>query len=123
MILSIDEVYDILDEVYAEFPEPLFDELNGGVLLLEDTVPDPEAGEDVYILGDYCHDEMGRYINIYYGSFAALFADATDEELYDELYTTLSHEFTHHMESLAGARELEIKDELELQQFREDYQN
>ena len=36
MTLSIDEVGDILDRVCEEFPEALFQELNGGVLLLED---------------------------------------------------------------------------------------
>ena len=44
-------------------------------MLLEDAMPDPEAGEDVYIMGEYCVDELGRYINIYYGSFAALLFD------------------------------------------------
>ena len=47
MILSIDEVNDILDRVYEEFPEELFQELNGGVLLLEEAMPDPELGENV----------------------------------------------------------------------------
>lgn len=119
MILSIDEVYDILDEVYNELPEQLFDGLNGGVLLLEDEVPDPDAGPDVYIMGDYCHDEMGRYINIYYGSFAALFYDEDREVWVDELRTTLRHELTHHVEGLAGERGLEYRDEEELEWFRE----
>ena len=35
MVLSIDEVGGILDGVCEEFPEELFQELNGGVLLLE----------------------------------------------------------------------------------------
>ena len=43
MTLSIDEVGDILDRVCEEFPEALFQELNGGVLLLEEALPDPEA--------------------------------------------------------------------------------
>lgn len=119
MILSIDEVYDILEEVYEEFPQPLFDQLNGGVLLLEDEVPDPDAGEDVYIMGEYCHDEMGRYINIYYGSFAALFREEEREVWVDELRTTLRHELTHHIEGLAGERGLERWDEEELEWLRE----
>lgn len=119
MILSIDEVYDILDEVYNELPEQLFDGLNGGVLLLEDEVPDPDAGSDVYIMGDYCHDEMGRYINIYYGSFAALLFDEDREVWVDELRTTLRHELTHHVEGMAGERGLERWDEEELEWLRE----
>lgn len=119
MILSIDEVYDILDEVYSELPEPLFDGLNGGVLLLEEALPDPDAGEDVYIMGEYCHDEMGRYINIYYGSFVALLSDEGRDVWVEELRTTLRHELTHHVEGLAGERGLERFDEAELAWFRE----
>lgn len=118
MVLSIDEVNDILDEVYGEFPEPLFQGLNGGVLLLEDALPDPDAGEDVYIMGEYCHDSMGRYINIYYGSFAALLYDEPREVWAEELRTTLRHELTHHVEGLAGERSLEYKDSAQLAAFR-----
>ena len=102
MVLSIDEVGGILDGVCEEFPEELFQELNGGVLLLEEALPDPDAGEDVYIMGEYCWDEMGRYINIYYGSFAALLFDEPRRVWEDELRTTLRHELTHHVEGLAG---------------------
>ena len=42
MMLSIDEVNDYLDAVVETFPEVLFDELNGGVNLLEEAVPEPE---------------------------------------------------------------------------------
>ena len=118
MVLTIDEVNDILDEVYNEFPEPLFEGLNGGVLLLEEEKPDPEAGPDVYVMGEYCWDEMGRYINIYYGSFAALLGDDPRQVWVDELRTTLRHELTHHVEGLAGERSLEYKDSAQLAQFQ-----
>lgn len=118
MVLTIDEVNEILDEVYSEFPEPLFNGLNGGVLLLEDEVPDREAGDDVYVMGEYCWDEMGRYINIYYGSFAALLFDEPRQVWVDELRTTLRHELTHHVEGLAGERSLEYKDSAQLAQFK-----
>lgn len=118
MTLSIDEVNEILDRAYDEFPEELFQGLNGGVLLLEDEVKDPEAGRDVYIMGEYCHDEMGRYINIYYGSFAAVLAGEPREVWEDELRVTLRHELTHHVEGLAGERGLEYKDADRLKQFR-----
>ena len=49
MMLSVDEVNDYLDAVAETFPEVLFNELNGGVNLLEDTVPDPEFPEGVSI--------------------------------------------------------------------------
>lgn len=118
MVLTIDEVNDILDQICGEFPEDLFQELNGGVLLLEDAMPDPEAGEDAYIMGEYCVDELGRYINIYYGSFAALLFDEPKHVWEDELRITLRHELTHHVEGLAGERSLEYKDSAQLDAMR-----
>ena len=121
MILSFDQVGDLLDEMAEEFPQEFYADLNGGISLLPEAREDPE-GEDLYIMGEYCNDMMGRYIVLYYGSFAALARqeDWTQEDWEDELYTTLSHEFTHHMEGLAGERGLEIRDELEMEQYRQE---
>ena len=121
MILSFDQAGDLLDEMAEEFPEEFYAQLNGGISLLPEAKEDPE-GEDLYIMGEYCNDMMGRYIVLYYGSFAALARqeDWTQEDWEDELYTTLSHEFTHHMEGLAGERGLEIRDELEMEQYRQE---
>ena len=119
MVLSFDEVGEILDELAEKLPQGLFQSLNGGVLLLEDEVPDPENGPDLYILGEYCVDEMGRYINIYYGSFAALFFDEPREVWEEELDITLRHELTHHVEGLAGERSLEYKDSAQLDAMRQ----
>ena len=122
-MISFDEMGDWLDAIAEQFPQEFYTELNGGIALLPEAMPDPEFPEgEMYFLGEYCCDELGRYINLYYGSFAALFADASDEELYDELYTTLAHEFTHHLESLAGERGLEVKDALELMEYRDLYE-
>ena len=124
MILSIDKVNDLLDEMAERFPEALFDGLNGGVNLLEESVPDPEVPEgEMYILGEYCEDALGRYINLYYGSFAALAErEAWDRQTWeDELYTTLSHELTHHMESRGGLHALDDRDAEELAQWRAEF--
>ena len=121
MMLTIDEVYDILDELAEEIPPALFDSLNGGILLLEDEVADPEAGEDIFVMGEYCWDELGRYINLYYGSFAAVLADEPREVWVEELRTTLRHELTHHVEGLAGDRSLEYRDMEELAAFQSDW--
>ena len=74
-------------------------------------------------MGEYCDDQMGRYINLYYGSFAALAEkeDWTQEDWDEELYTTLAHEFTHHIEGLAMEGGLDRKDEAELAEFRAYY--
>ena len=122
MVLTIDRVNDLLDEMAEEFPEALFDGLNGGVNLLEEAVPDPDfpPGE-MYILGEYCDDLLGRYINLYYGSFAALLAEEDEEVWKDELFATVAHEFTHHMEETAGLHALDDKDAEFLRQAREEY--
>ena len=118
MLLSFDEVGDLLDELAEQIPEPFFQELNGGILLLPEECPDPE-NEGLVILGEYCVDEMGRYINLYYGSFVALFANEPRSVWADELFTTLRHEFTHHVEALAGERSLDDKDAAYLQEYKE----
>ena len=121
MTLTIDQVHELLDEIAESFPAALFDGLNGGVNLLEETVEDPEfpPGE-MYILGEYCDDLLGLYINLYYGSFAALARreDWTEAVWQEELRTTLSHELTHHMENRGGLHALDDRDAEELAQWR-----
>ena len=114
MILSYDEVGEILDAAAEELPERFFEGLTGGILLMEEEQPDLEAGADMYILGEYCEDELGRYILIYYGSFVALFEEEPREVWEEELRITLSHELTHHMENRSGLHALEDRDEAEL---------
>ena len=121
MILTFDQVGELLDEMAEEFPQAFYQDLNGGVCLLPEAKPDPDFPEgEMYILGEYCNDMMGRYINLYYGSFAALAEqeDWTEEDWEDELWETFAHEFTHHVEGLAGERGLEIKDEAFLEEYR-----
>ena len=123
VILSIDEVNEFLDDAAMLFPMEFFEELNGGVNLLEQEVPDPEFPEgEMYILGEFCDDLLGRYINLYYGSFAALAKQEgwTEEIWREELGITLSHELTHHMESRGGLHALDDRDAEELAQWREE---
>lgn len=125
MILSFDQAADALDEIAERFPAALFDGLNGGVNLQEEAVPDPEFPEgEMYILGEYCDDCLGLYINLYYGSFAALAREEDwDEETWlDELYVTLSHELTHHMENRAGLHALDDRDAEELAAWRAEFE-
>lgn len=126
MQLSIDEAEAFLNEIAESFPAALFDELNGGINLLEDRVPDPDfpPGE-MYILGEYCNDMMGRYINLYYGSFSALaqLEDWDRETWESELRATLSHELTHHMEQRSGLHALDDRDAEELAAWRQEYES
>ena len=68
MVLTFDEVGERLDAMAEEFPPVFCRELNGGISLLPEAVEDPEfpPGE-IYIMGEYCDDQMGRYIQLYYG--------------------------------------------------------
>ena len=117
-MFSIEEVNDILDEAAAELPEGIFRDLNGGVSLLRETKlssADPDGG--LYTLGEYHHDQMGRYIVLYYGSIRAVHGRDSREVLRSNLKKLLTHELTHHLESLAGARDLEIEDEVNLNEY------
>ena len=124
MLLSYDEAGALLDQVAEPFPEALFEGLNGGVHLVEEAMPDPEFPQaELYIMGEYREDLLGKYINLYYGSFAAL-AEREDWTLEDwraELHQTLSHELTHHMEGRSGLHALDDKDAEELGGYRRKY--
>ena len=116
-MITIDEMETMLDEIAETVPQAFYQELNGGILLLEEALLDDENSKDndLYILGEYCTDPyMGNFIRLYYGSFAALMPDATPEEIREELRETLFHEFTHHIETLAGEYGLDVKDAQEL---------
>ena len=107
-MLSFDEAGQVLDEAVEALPEGIFRELNGGVNLL----PGAKKSDDGrYILGLYHNDQMGRRVEIFYGSFTALYGDLAPEEFKTHLIATLHHELTHHVEGLAGDRTLERWDE------------
>ena len=117
-MFSIEDVNEILDEVASEFPEEIFAELNGGVSLLPDTKfndADPDGG--LYTLGEYRRDQMGRYIVLYFGSIHAVHGGNSRSQLRANLRKLLAHELTHHLESLAGERDLEIDDERRLNEY------
>lgn len=124
MVLSFEQAGELLDELAEPFPDALFEGLNGGVNFLEKTVEDPDfpVGE-MFVLGEYCEDLLGRYINLYYGSFAAMAEreDWTREDWVRELRDTFSHELTHHMEARGGLHALDDKDEARMAAWRKEY--
>ena len=107
-MLSFEEAGNVLDDLVDELPDKIFDKLSGGVCILEDTV---EGEDGRFTLGCYLTNELGRYIEIYYGSFVALYGEMDDELFRERLKKTLHHELTHHIESMAGDRSLERWDE------------
>lgn len=117
---SIDEVYSILDDISQELPEDFFKELNEGVVLLPELKLHPESRQrdKLYIMGQYVRSITGRHIVIYYGSFKRVYPGISIEKLKIRLRNTLIHEFTHHIESLAGEKGLEIKDDEDMNKYR-----
>ena len=107
-MVTIQQAETMLNEACEALPKEIFRELNGGVNLLPDTRRDEDGS---YILGLYHHDEMGRWVEIFYGSVAALYGRMPDDRFRAELVKTLHHELTHHIEGLAGDRTLERWDE------------
>lgn len=118
-MISIDEMEEMLDEIAQALPEIFYKELNGGILLLPELKLHPSGiGDELYIMGEYHRGGgQGRYIVIYYGSFAKAYEHAPPQVVRERLAETLKHEFTHHLESLAGERGLEKKDEQELARY------
>ena len=117
-MFSIDEINEMLDEIAIELPEEVFRDLNGGVSLLAETKlseADPDGG--LYTLGEYRHDQLGRYIVIYYGSICEVHGRTSRERMKKHLKDLLSHELTHHLESMAGECDLEIQDEMDLDDY------
>lgn len=121
-MVTIDEAQIMLDEIAEELPAGIYKDLNGGILLLPEAKMSPHAvSNDLYILGEYqSGGSMGRLIKIYYGSFAKLFGHLEGDAFKSRLRETLFHEFTHHLEGLAGEKDLEIEDEKQLRRYRKE---
>lgn len=116
-MVSMEEAGAMLDAIAEELPQAFYRELNGGISLLPDVRPGAEPG--LFTMGAYhIHPAMGRYIEIYFGSFERVLGDAAPETYRAQLRKTLTHEFTHHIESLAGERGLEIKDARQIAEYR-----
>lgn len=125
MELTFNQVGELLDEMAEQFPPVFFEELNGGIFLQEEAKEDPLFPEgEVYFMGEYIQDEyLGCSINLYYGSFlaSARNEDWSEETWREELYTTLSHELTHHIEGLANSHHLDDQDEEDLLRYLEEF--
>lgn len=111
-LISLEEMELLLEEITLDFPREIFVKLNGGIVLLPEAKRNEKIKEgNMFILGEYhSGGNMGRYIAIYYGSFRRVFGHLNEKLFKNQLIKTVKHEFTHHLESLAGERDLEIKD-------------
>ncbi len=123
LMITIDEMEAMMAEIVEALPEELFDRLNGGVILLPDEKENKNSkNNDLFILGEYhSGGVMGRYIAIYYGSFMRLYGNLKNKKLRKKLEHTIKHEFTHHLESLAGEKDLEIEDAIKMKKYLSKY--
>ncbi|MCL2194873.1 MAG: metallopeptidase family protein [Oscillospiraceae bacterium] len=118
---TIDDMHAMLDTIAAELPDAFWEKLHGGVIVLPDVKLHPGL-PGVYIMGDYsCRRDYGRSIRMYHGSFVHVHGHLPPEQFQAQLRHTLLHEFTHHLESLAGERGLEIQDKLQLERYRRNH--
>lgn len=119
-MFSLDEVGIMLDGIVDSLPLKVYQNLNGGVLLLPEVRIHPESrAQDLFIVGEYHADwPMGNYIIFYYGSIMRVYGHLQAEGLKEKLTDILWHELTHHLEFLAGEKGLEIKDAQEMERYR-----
>ncbi len=116
---TIDETEDMLNKIAEEMPKEFYNELSGGVVLREELKWHPQnKNNDLYILGEYPRNGgLGNFIVIYYGSMIKTFGNATLENYKNELRKVLKHEFLHHLETLAGVRDLEVEDAIKIKKY------
>ena len=100
-MVTIDQAQEMLDNIAEQLPPEFYNGLNGGIVLMEEAKLSPYAQNN----------------DLYYGSFAKMFSHYSPEAFEYQLRETLLHEFTHHLESLAGERGLEIWDEEQLRKY------
>ncbi len=116
--MTYEECGAILDEIADSLPFELYRELNGGIVLRPEQRLHPYAvNNDLFILGVYVRDNLGRSIKIYYGSIVRVFPNKTLDEYREILRKTLVHEVRHHNEFLAGADDLVYYDDEQISNY------
>ena len=124
---DFEQAREALTKLADSLPTALYRGLNGGVMLLPEVRfhPESRAGAPLYIMGQYNVEPagFGRFITIYYGSFAAVHGHLEEAAFIRELDLVLRHELTHHLESLAGDATLEYIDEDELDEYHRRYRH
>ncbi len=117
-MISYEECGEMLDEIADKLPRELYRELNGGIVLDRSFRVHPCAvNNDLYILGVYIRDNLGKRIVLYYGSFIRVFRNKSKEEYYAHLEKTLRHEVLHHNEFLAGCNDLVFYDDKRIEDY------
>ena len=115
-MMTFSQSEEAIAELVSELPEEILSGLNMGVVLLSDTLYDADG---LVILGQYHVDPMGlgRYVTINYGSMVESYGHLPLDSFRKKLRHVLHHELTHHLESLAGDKSLEVQDEIDRRRY------
>ena len=118
--MTLEEFHLALEEIAENLPPRLFEHLNGGVNIREEALlsPDSVPEEPRYILGQYHHYRvLGRWIDLYYGSFVRSFKDADEKAWKAQIDRVFRHELRHHIEDQAGETALAEEDKKETRAY------
>jgi len=119
MDYTIDDVHEILDEIYENIPQELLKDLNGGVILLDEIKYHEESrNNDLLVLGNYVRFGVRRQINIFFRSFKRAFPKLSHEKLREKLDDLLMHELRHHTEYKARIKDLILEDEDNIEKYK-----
>lgn len=118
-MITYEEALQMLEGIMDEYPHELFKDLSGGVIFEEHSKlhPNSRPGRPLYIMGEYHRDSIGKYITLYYGSFAAVCGHYLPQDFRERLRHTFSHELRHHMEHLSGVRTLNKFDDDRMEMY------
>ena len=119
-MVTYEEFEELLFSLADEVPQKYYVELNGGIMAREEVKMHPQSlRNDLYVMGEYHRDKvLGRFVVLYYGSFMRLYSTLEPEELSVYMRKTLLHELQHHLESLAGEKDLEIEDAIYIAKYK-----
>ena len=109
---TFDQIAEILDDIVDALPEKLLRGLTG-IYLNEGTKHnDKIPSNKYYVMGQYIVEpQLGKRIELYYGSIIAVHGGQTLSELCAELHKIVKHELQHHVETLAGCDDLVKQDD------------
>lgn len=119
--MTLDEFTLALEEIAGKIPGKLFERLNGGINIREEALlsPDSVPEEPRYILGQYHHYRvLGRWIDLYYGSFERSFPGVDENTWRREIEKVLRHELRHHIEDQAGETALREEDQRDTRAYQ-----
>lgn len=108
----------MLDEIADSMPYELYRELNAGISLVPQAKIHPAVvNNDLYILGEYVRDYIGKSIVFYYGSINRVYGKLPHDKIFKELERIFHHELRHHNEFLAGCDDLGEYDFEQIEQY------